>query len=334
MPSRMIPRNAQSQNPQVNAEDFPQSPFQRKEILEPDRPPTQSADIASPAPSNPGYSSMPLPIASHHSSPLISATVRSQFSPPNTHSPAITEKENFPVQRTQYPECGYPSASPEKFITFEPEIVRVKTRGTSPFSSTDFEKIFPESFDSSNSQPNPVNSASKPQQSPKDLSPGYGSFPQSGSSLNGIETATLKILESQTKAQEVHGDMIGKFTNLVAELGKIITHREMSSSVPNSGKKIKKKKMSSESPSQDSPPIRHMAPITSTNTIATVGKTALERKSPRSRRDDVLDLILQRLQVIDCLSSLRLLLGLGNAGVFHIRKFKFHYSRLSDTSGS
>lgn len=328
-----------------SADSSSNSPRQQTSFPNPPPPPNIPSPHPSPSPAHPTLEKLvtgeplrsqhsPLPSRSTPSSPIHlrsphapTSTTRGKPSspaPPQYPSSLLSNKHQYTSQpqspisplfpSAAYPQAPYPrddshlqhAPSPSQlnpYLTqfhFEPEVVHVKTRGTSPFSSADFDKLFAV-------PPPPVpretERRGKPQQEFRREHPATGT--------SEIEAATLRILESQTKAQEVNGEMIGKFTNLVAELGKIITHREMvppaagvqiSNSSPTKTFKVKRKILKP-SPSIDQPQSQLPFPVSSTNyqepsSRGHSSKSSSAKQSNRSGREEILDHILQRLQVL------------------------------------
>jgi hypothetical protein len=236
----------------------------------------------------------------------------------------------------------------------QPEVIRVKTRGTSPFSSADFDKLFSSSGSSdpssaggsgsrlSGSRPSPPAALIESDGRGRERQPHQE--PNSTHREQDLERlTTLRLLESQSKAQEVNGEMISKFTTLVTELGKIITHRETpaaASALASQGRgsaagtgtratgaKSKaqtlraQKKVFLQSPpsplsASSSPPSLSQRQSDSRQPSSAVRNRAhgaeagvgvgavVRKKSNRSHREEVLDHILQRLQVLSLLLPL------------------------------
>jgi hypothetical protein len=289
------------------------SQTQRGEILDPgppsvSSPQAMSSPVKRSSPPAPTSYSPAVQIAPSPSKQPVSQSPRT----PHTVQAAAPSPATqfFPSTRGHYLDEQIPYHSPRRApvlpMHFEQEVVHVKTRGTSPFSSRDFDSLFSDSIAAPAAAVTAVPSTATPRHALQSTS--HYQTPRQpregrGATVTEVEAATIRILESQTKAQEASGDMIGKFTTLIAELGKIITHREQPS--VNSRHKTsrgKRRALLDESGQRHRPHLPVEAVPNSTalvrvNVKSGVGVSGVPKKSARAHREEILDHILQRLQV-------------------------------------
>jgi hypothetical protein len=331
MPSRMEMRSEMRQeevsnySPHIDSSRHlhSQPPSQTERNATPHAPPPLSAQRGS------GPVSSPVVKASvpHSSSPYSAAaslarSPHKELRTAGVQASPFPAEQLFPSPRDRYSEEEvpyHPAKAPVVQMRLEQEVVRVKTRGTSPFSSRDFESWFSDSLAAASVSATPPPSVTiaaadpwaTPRPAPHSRSHQTPRDPRGGNSVTEIEAATIRILESQTKAQEVNGDMIGKFTTLVAELGKIITQREQPPPVdpPHpSARHTRGKRRGVEDPPlsvQRLPrSVRAVETVPSPTPSGARFKSSARgagvgppKRTARVHREEVLDHILQRLQV-------------------------------------